>query len=456
MRCKRGDRTSRLVSKCGTAATRLSIALVTALVAGACGGNDDGPGAATGRCGFDGGARCQPESRRVDRSKPSFSHPTRITNPLFPVTGLTQVLQLGEEEGKPSRVEVTRLPTTKTIEWNGRRVETVVQQFVAYLDRRIIEVALDYFAQADDGSVWYFGEAVSNYKDGVIADNEGTWLAGKDGPPGMIMPAHPEAGDVYRPENVPGLVFEEDTVKSVGETVDGPHGRVERAIVVREHLMDNTFEEKVFAPGYGEFQTRTTDEEVATAIALPVDARSGRPPTELEMLSSAAGEILEDARSGDWPAASTAVAAASTAWTGVRAGAVPALLAAQMSDALDDLVGAVDRREPAGASRAAIDVTRAGLDLQLRHRPHAEVDVARLDLWSRQLAVDAASDTASAVAGDVATLEAIRDRIAQTLGSSTGPINAVLHELRAAADSNDLSAASEAGARLRTTLAALN
>ena len=87
--------------------------------------------------------------------------------------------------------------------------------------------------------------------------------------------------------------------------------------------------------------------------------------------------------------------------------------------------------------------------------PDAEVDVARLDLWSRQLAVDAASDNVGAVAGDVATLEAIRDRIAHTLGSSIGPVNDVLHELRAAANSKDLSAASETGARLRTTLAAL-
>ncbi len=131
-----------------------------------------------------------------------------------------------------------------------------MQQYVAYLDRRMVEVALDYFAQADDGSVWYFGEAVSNYKDGVVADHEGSWIAGKDGPPGMIMPAHPKRGDVYRPENIPGLVFEEDTVQSAGATVDGPRGRVEGAIVVREHLMDNTFEDKVFAPGYAEFQTR--------------------------------------------------------------------------------------------------------------------------------------------------------------------------------------------------------
>ena len=90
--------------------------------------------------------------------------------------GLT-ALQLGHEGGKPLRVEVTRLPRPRTIEWDGRRVGTVASQFVAYLDGRIQEVAVDYFAQADDGSVWYFGEDVANYEDGVVVDHEGTVIA---------------------------------------------------------------------------------------------------------------------------------------------------------------------------------------------------------------------------------------------------------------------------------------
>ena len=47
----------------------------------------------------------------------------------------------------------TRLPDPRIIEWNGGRIETVVSQYAAYLDGRIQEVALDLYAQADDGSV---------------------------------------------------------------------------------------------------------------------------------------------------------------------------------------------------------------------------------------------------------------------------------------------------------------
>jgi hypothetical protein len=59
----------------------------------------------------------------------------------------------------------------KTVEWKGMKVDTVVTQFASYSDGRITEVALDYAAQGDDGSVWYFGEHVDNYKNGAVSDH---------------------------------------------------------------------------------------------------------------------------------------------------------------------------------------------------------------------------------------------------------------------------------------------
>ena len=168
-----------------------------------------------------------PESERVDLTMPTFSDPTNITNPLFPVSLQESVLMLGHVDGKPFRTEVTLLPETQIIEWEGQRVETLVSQYNAFLDGRIEEVAYDYYAQADDGSVWYFGEDVFDFRDGAIVVTEGTWLAGRDGPAAMIMPGDPQVGDVYRTENAPGFVFEEVTVRSVDETLDGPIGPIE-------------------------------------------------------------------------------------------------------------------------------------------------------------------------------------------------------------------------------------
>ena len=288
-----------------------------------------------------------PESERVDIAAPTFSTPTSFTNPLFPISELHSAILNGTVEGKPFHTETTLLPQTRIIEWaEGQQVETLVSQYVAYLDGRIEEVALDYYAQADDGSVWYFGEDVFNYsEDGTIADTEGTWLAGKEGPPAMIMPARPQIGDAHRPENVPGLVFEEVAVKSVDETVDGPTGPVDGAIVGQELHQDGSFSDKTFAPGYGEFYSAHEGDVEAIALAVPTDALDGPPPTELEALSAGADDTFTAVRARDWKATAAGVAALTDAWEAHRAGGVPPRLATEMARALETLARAVETRD---------------------------------------------------------------------------------------------------------------
>jgi hypothetical protein len=311
-------------------AARLGIGLALAFAAAACGsgGGSAGGGGGAERSGGSAGSGAPipaattagssacvrneqgsgclplaPESRRIDRAAPVFSRPTEITNPLLPVAQVTQALQLGTVDGKPFRAEVTLLPGTKTITWDGRQVPNRIHQYVAYAGGRILEVALDWYAQADDGSVWYFGEDVFNYEDGVVADTHGTWLAGRDGPPGMIMPANPAGGQVYRPENIPGLVFEEVTVKSTGQRVPGPGGMVDGALVISELHMDGATEEKTFAPGYGEFSTGGGGDLEAVALAVPTDAVGGAPPAELDVLTAGARSNFDAAGAGRWAAA---------------------------------------------------------------------------------------------------------------------------------------------------------
>lgn len=413
-------------------------------------------------CGTESGEGCAPESARVDRAEPTFSNPTAVTNPLFPISQLHSAVLLGNADGHLFRAETTLLPNTKTIDLNGQQVEALISQYTAYMDGRIEEVALDWYAQADDGSVWYLGEDVFNYEDGVIADTEGTWLAGKDGPAAMIMPADPQVGEVYRPENSPGIVFEEVTVKAVDVTVDGPAGPVEGAIMTEELHMDGGYEDKIFAPGYGEFSTGSGGDLEALAIAAPTDALSGPLPAELETLLSGATDIFDAAEAEDWEGAATTLKTMTAAWADYQAGGdVPELLAAQMSRALatlagDALVPAVNHRNVAGTRKAAIDVAQASLDLQLRHRPVAEIDRARFGLWAQQLLVDATGAEPGPVLGDVAVLEWTWDRFAHTLDSAAASnIEAQLGNLRTAADDEDLEAAADIAAQLRDTLAAL-
>jgi len=396
-----------------------------------------------------------PVRKRVDLVVPPFSSPTSVTNPLFPISKLHSVVLNGRVDGKAFRTETTLLPETRIIEWSqGRCVKTLVSQYFAYLDGRIEEVALDFYAQADDGSVWYFGEDVYNYKSGVIADTSGTWLAGKEGPAAMIMPAAPKVGDVHRPENIPGLVWEEVAVKTIDKTVDGPRGRVRGALVGSELHDDGSFSDKIFAPGYGEFSSAHEGDIEALALAVPTDAVKAPTPRELIAFSGGANRIFDLAASKRWSGARDTVSAISTAWKAHRERGVPPRLVGPTSVAIAALARAVQARSPLKVRHAALDVAQAGLDLQLRYRSPAEIDRARFDLWARQVLVDVGARDLPAVSGDVATMEWIRDRIAHTLDSvSVTRLDTHLEELRVNVSDGELSAAAGTAKALRKVVA---
>jgi hypothetical protein len=443
----------------------LGLGLAAALAIG-CGDGADSSGPASGSATIPQPGRAQlaasglakfpfaPRNKRIDLAAPSFSNPTEITNPLNPVSEVTSAVVLGKVDREPLRIEITLLPETRIVEWNGQPVECVVSQFVGYLDGRMKEVALDVFAQSDDGDVWYFGEDVANYADnGHIADMEGAWLAGRDGPPGVITPADPEVGDAYRSENIPGLVFEESTVKSIDMTVDGPRGRIDGAFEIDEHHPDGP-EVKQWAPGYGEFYTRDGSDFELMALAVPTDALPGPPPAELTRISAGAAEIFGVSGALDWANASSAVEEMIADWASFRSAEVPELLAGQMRDALDALERAVRAREPADSRLAAVGVGVASLDLQLRHRPPAEIDLARLDLQAAALGVDAAAGDLPAVRSDVANLDWIRDRIAHTLDDADrSRLDTLIVEATGAAGDENFARAGRDAAQMRDLLA---
>jgi len=401
------------------------------------------------------GLEIAPDADRVDLSVPRFSHPTEITNPLFPISQQASVLMLGQVGGLPFRTEVTLLNETRIVQWEGQSVEVAVSQYLAYLDGKVTEVALDLYAQADDGSVWYFGEDVFDFRDGAIVVTEGTWLAGRDGPAAMIMPANPQVGDAYRPENAPGFVFEEVTVAAVGQSLDGPLGPIEGGITADELHSDGGHEQKIFAPGYGEFLTGDGSDVEALALAVPTDAVSEAMPADLVAISAGGLDIIDSATAGAWTDASATAADLSAAWERYRAGDVPRLIEPQMTDALAALSDAVAAEDPAAAGQA-IEVARLAYDLQLRYRPAVEVDLARLDLWAAQLILDVGADDQSAFGADAFALDYIRDRIVHALDSADRvAVNLALGEIQVAVVDEEMEAGEETAARLREILADL-
>ncbi len=400
-----------------------------------------------------------PTNTRIDLIKPSFSNPTSITNALHPSSTISQVIYGGQVDGKPWRTEFTALAIDKTIEWDGTPIKVVSWQYLAFSGGRIDEVAIDWFAQADDGAVWYFGEDVFNYVDGVVADTDGTWIAGKNRPPGMIMPGHPKVGDAYRPENIPESVFEEVIVKKINQTVAGPSGPIAGALIVSELHLDGKSEEKVFAPGYGEFSTgsATGDFEQASFV-VPADARTRSlpaAPAALVNLSSAVRHTFDALGKSDWSGAAAAVTALKPTWASYRAGRVPETLARQMSRDIAAIDTAVTSRKSADARHAALRIAQNDLDLRLQHEPLLTIERARVELWVRQTLVDAAAKDVGSVLGDVTTLEWTWRRIRGTINREVAArIDAQLKDLRQAADAKDLAVVAKTGSALLATLAA--
>jgi hypothetical protein len=404
-------------------------------------------------CGTYDGRGCAPARERVDLVVPTFSHPTEITNPLFPISRLRSAVLLGHEGPKPFRSETTLLPVTDKIRWNGRQIETLVSQYVAYADGRLEEVARDRYAQADDGSVWYFGEDVMDYEQGTVALTEGTWLAGREGPASMIMPAHPKVGDVFRLENIPGIVFEEVHVGAVGRTVQAAAGRVDGAILAEELHSDGSYDHKIYAPGYGEFRTTGSGDLEALALAVPADALPGPAPAALNDLLTGSIGILELARLGDWESVPSVLARMQREWSALLTRRQPPLVASRLSGALARLVRGAKKRKVERIAQPSIDVAQSTLDLLLRYRPPVEINAARFRLWTQQLRVDAAAQDLAGVTGDVAVLEWIRDRFASALpGNARANFDNRLRDLRAAVDVKNLRAAADHAARLASQL----
>jgi hypothetical protein len=138
-----------------------------------------------------------------------------ITHPYLPLSKVTRA-EL-ERTGK-KKVVVIRRVEEKTETVAG--VECLVLVEEEFVNGAKHEVARNFFAQKD-GAVYFFGEDVDNYKNGKVADHDGSWKVGKDvKEPFLFMPAQPKVGEKFRPEDVKGVAEDEAEVLGTDETVD--------------------------------------------------------------------------------------------------------------------------------------------------------------------------------------------------------------------------------------------
>ena len=182
-----------------------------------------------------------------------FTHPLEINNHYLPLATLQQDVLEGKEGSKTVRIERKARPDKhKSFKIGKQKVEALAIEDREVENGELAEVAIDYFAQADDGTVCYLGEEVDEYKNGKIVSHSGSWMLGKDTKvPGVILPGKPKLGDKFSSEDVSKEIHEADEVVSLSETVTTPAGTYQNCIKVKETLADGDVEYKYYAKGVG-------------------------------------------------------------------------------------------------------------------------------------------------------------------------------------------------------------
>lgn len=216
---------------------------------------------------------------------PTFADPLSITNPYMPFEPGAVKVFAGRSDGVPVVVADLYLEDTRVFELGGEPVECAILQETEFEDGEVVEISRNYFAQADDGGVFYFGEVVDDYEDGEITGHGGSWLVGGPSPsdppetatataPALFMPHDPEVGDSWKPEDLFPFVDETVTLLDDDAKVNVPAGKYEDCLKVQESSqLSSGTELKWYAPGVGVVRVKGKGEtlRLLASTLLPVE-----------------------------------------------------------------------------------------------------------------------------------------------------------------------------------------
>ncbi|GAA1764534.1 hypothetical protein [Agromyces humatus] len=156
------------------------------------------------------------------------------------------------EETTPHSIEFTVTDLTKEIQG----VETAVAWIVDIADGEIVEKEIAFYAQNQEGDVWYFGEHPVEYENEEVVAAP-TWIAGSgDARPGVKMWADPKMGMPSYFQGYAESVEWTDygTIDEVGGSTCTYSGCYEETLVIAESSLgeEGIFQLKHYARGIGE------------------------------------------------------------------------------------------------------------------------------------------------------------------------------------------------------------
>ena len=169
----------------------------------------------------------------------------------------------GETEDGTETIRVEVLADTRVV--NG--VPATVVHDEVFLEGELIEDTYDWYAQDEDGNVWYLGEETEELEDGEVVSTAGSWEWVEDSAlPGIYMWANQAAhlNEEYRQEFYEGEAEDWAKVVALGETVQVAFGTFTGCIKTEDwnglEGRSETLEYKYYCPG------------LSTVLEVPVDA----------------------------------------------------------------------------------------------------------------------------------------------------------------------------------------
>jgi hypothetical protein len=171
-----------------------------------------------------------------------------VDNQYFPLTPGRTLVYRSRDGAETMEFEVTN--RTKVV----MDVVTTVVVERHREDGQLVEVSENWFAQDQDGTVWYFGEFSQSIENGVPVSTEGSWEAGVAGAlPGIIMLAIPQQGDKYFEEFAEGVAEDQAQVMSTSRSETTPLRSFSRVLRIKEwtKLEPGSIEFKYYAPDVG-------------------------------------------------------------------------------------------------------------------------------------------------------------------------------------------------------------
>ena len=194
----------------------------------------------------------------------NFTH--IVNNPYFPLVPGTTSLFI-EKEGRDKReIRTTVTHDTKMI----MGVKCVIVHDTVTLGGQLVEDTFDWYAQDEEGAVWYFGEATKEFKLGGRISTAGSWEAGvKGAQPGIVMPAHPRVGDRYRMEYAANEAEDIGRIVALDDTTTVTFGTFRECVRTREwSMLESGTSTKWYAKGVGLVRDESASGEVSTLISV--------------------------------------------------------------------------------------------------------------------------------------------------------------------------------------------